>query len=183
MKITLYRHAEPLVSDNDVISGRDFISWVNKYNESGIKYIEVPDKKEHLVYSSNLARSYETGKLLGKKVIQDSIFREAEIPLLSFPAIHLKAKYWLIIARLLWFLGVRKNCESFFGAKKRAKQIADKIESILQNSGRLVLVGHGFINIFIKKEFLKRNWSVSDKKYGNKYLKKLIIMNPTKRSS
>jgi hypothetical protein len=36
MEIILYRHAEPTVSDQEKISGRDFPQWVQRYNASGI---------------------------------------------------------------------------------------------------------------------------------------------------
>jgi len=175
MEIIIYRHAEPIVSSDEVISGRDFISWVQKYNESGIRISQLAVEKEELVHTSTLIRSYETGMLIGKEVIRNRLFREAEIPLLSFPAVHLKAKFWLFVARLLWLFGFRKNCESFKDAKKRAEEIVDKIELLGFDAKRMVLVGHGFINLLIKKEFIKRNCTVIQTNDKNDFLSKMII--------
>lgn len=93
MEIILYRHAKPLVSNNEVISGSEFPLWVQRYNESGICINEFKDKKEEIVYTSDLLRSVETGRLIGKRIIQDPLFREAELPLIKFPGMRLKAFY------------------------------------------------------------------------------------------
>jgi len=80
MEIILYRHAEPVVSNNELIFGWDFPQWVQRYNESGIITEKINVEKEKVVYTSDLVRSFETGKLLVKKTIQNPLFREAEIP-------------------------------------------------------------------------------------------------------
>ena len=90
MEIIIYRHAAPIVSSNEIISGCDFPIWVQRYNESGIYLNEFVGEKEAWVYTSDLERSVETGRLLGNHIIQDPLFREAEIPLIRFPAIQLK---------------------------------------------------------------------------------------------
>jgi hypothetical protein len=107
-------------------------------------------KKENIIYTSDLPRSIEPGKLIGEKIIQNSIFREAEIPMIKFPAIRLQAQYWLVISRCLSLLGFKKKCESFHEARQRAKQIVDKIESLLLEHQRIVIAGHGFINILLR---------------------------------
>ncbi len=99
MEIIIYRHAEPRVSINEIISGRDFPLWVQRYNESGICIREFTGEKEEVVYVSDLVRSSETGRLIGKNVIQNPLFREAEIPLIKFPAIRwlLSVAQWLLV--------------------------------------------------------------------------------------
>ena len=109
MEIILYRHAEPIVSGNEIISGQGFSLWVQKYNDSGIFANECPYEKEDVVYTSDLKRSLETGKLIGNHVIRDSLFREAEVPLIRFPSMRLKAKMWLTISRSFWLLGREQN--------------------------------------------------------------------------
>ncbi len=37
MPVILYRHAEPEVSGDEIISGAKFALWVKKYNSAGIK--------------------------------------------------------------------------------------------------------------------------------------------------
>ena len=62
MEIIIYRHEEPRVSSNEIISGHDFPLWVQRYNESGICINEFSGEKEVVVYTSDLARSLETGR-------------------------------------------------------------------------------------------------------------------------
>ncbi len=175
MEIIIYRHAEPIVSGNEIISGHDFPLWVLRYNDSGIIKIEPQVKKEKIVLTSNLKRSIETGKLIGEKIIQNSIFCEAEVPLIKFPAIKMRAKFWLALSRFLWLFELKKNCELFKKAKQRAIQIVEKIESHLLESQRVVIVGHGFINRLIKKELIHRKWSLSQIDGGNSFLGKMTF--------
>ena len=175
MEIILYRHAEPTVSDKEKISGRDFPLWVQRYNESGIRTNDIVHTKEEVVYTSDLLRSIETGRLIGKKTIESSLIREAEIPLIRFPAIRLKAKFWLFISRSLWLFGLKTRCESLTEAKIRVKQAVDKFESLLSEDGRIVIVGHGFINRLIEKELLHRGWLLKQKKAGYGFLSKMTF--------
>jgi len=152
MEIVIYRHAEPMVSGNEIISGHDFPSWVLRYNDSGIIKIEPRMKKEKIVLTSNLKRSMETGKLIGEKIIPNSIFCEAEVPLVQFPAIKMRAKFWMALSRFLWLFGLKKKCESFKDAKQRV-----------------------FINRLIKKKLIHRGWSLSQVEDGNKFLGKMTF--------
>ena len=175
MKIVIYRHAKPVVSWNEIISGRDFPSWVSRYNDSGIIKIGPRMKKEKVVLTSNLKRSMETGNLIGEKIIPNSIFCEAEVPLIKFPAIRIRAKFWMALSRFLWLFGVKKNCESFKNAKKRAVRIIENIESHLLENQRVVIVGHGFMNRLIKKKLIQRGWSLSQVEDDNKFLGKMTF--------
>jgi broad specificity phosphatase PhoE len=173
MEIIIYRHASPIVSSNEIISGRDFPLWVQRYNESGIFLNEFAGEKEEVVYTSDLERSLETGKLLGHNVIQDSLFREAEIPLFKFPAIRLRAKLWLAISRSLWLLGIKRNCESFKEARQRTKRVVERIDLQLFEKERIVIVGHGFLNRLIKKELLRQGWFLGQAKGKNGFLSRM----------
>jgi broad specificity phosphatase PhoE len=175
MEIILYRHAEPVVSNEEVITGCDFPQWVQRYNESGIIAKDIGIEKETIVYTSNLLRSIETGKLIGEKIIQDPLFREAEFPLIKFPAIRLRAKYWMFFSRSLWLLGAKTKCESFKEARQRAKQAVDQFESLLREYQRIVIVSHGFIIRLIKRELLHRNWILTKSCGGYRFLSKMVF--------
>lgn len=179
MQIILYRHAEPTVSINEKIRGCDFSKWVQRYNESGIKTIKNIQDKEKVIYTSDLLRSIETGQMIGENIIASPLSREAGIPLIKFPAINIKAQYWLIMARILWLLGVKTGCESFSDAKVRAKEAVDWFENILSKEERIVVVGHGFMNRLIKKELLNRGWLLKQTNATHSYLGKMIFENQT----
>lgn len=118
-------------------------------------------------------RSIETGRLIGKKIIEDSIFREAEIPLIVFPPVRLKAKLWLFISRSLWLLGLKTKCESFKEVRQRVKRIVETIELKLLENERIVIIGHGFINALKKKELLHRGWFLTQVKYEDGFLNRM----------
>jgi broad specificity phosphatase PhoE len=173
MEIILYRHAEPAVSDQEKISGRDFPQWVQRYNASGILKNKLFGSKEKIVYTSDLLRSKDTGRLIGKKIVANSLIREAQIPLIRFPAIRLKAKFWLVIARSLWLFGLKTKCESSAEAKIRARQAVAVFEAQVLSNGRIVIVGHGFINRLIKKELLQRGWLLKQKTVDHGFLSQM----------
>ena len=175
MELVLYRHAEPVVSADEIISGCDFPSWVQRYNESGILAFDKSSPKEKIVYTSNLPRSIETGYAIGKKINVTSLLREAEIPLIHFPAFNRKANTWLYIARILWLSGFNKNSESFSDAKKRAKQVVNMFERLSLNEQRIVAVGHGFLNRLIKKELLRRSWILKKSSDNHTFLSMMIF--------
>ena len=175
MELVIYRHAEPIVSSNETISGCNFSRWVQKYNASGIRTTYFLHDREEVVHTSNLLRSIETGRIIGKKIIESPLLREAETPLLRFPAIHLKAKAWLFISRSLWLLGAKTRCESFLETKLRVKRTVDMFESLLPEERRIVVIGHGFINRMIKKELLHRGWRLQLPHAGHGYLSKMIL--------
>lgn len=175
MEIILYRHAEPVVSNEEVINGHDFPLWVQRYNESGIITDEIRIEKEKVVYTSDLRRSIETGKRFGEKIIQNPLFREAEFPLINFPAIRIKAKYWMFFSRSMWLLGSKAKCESFKETRKRAGQIVDQFESLLMENQRIVIVSHGFIIRLIKRELLCRHWILKQSSGGYRFLSKMVF--------
>ena len=175
MELILYRHAKPLVSANEIISGRDFSLWVQRYNASGILPVDFSSHQEKIVYTSNLPRSIETGYALGKKINVTSLLREAEIPLIQFPAIELKAALWLYTARILWLSGFNRNCETFSDSKKRVKQIVRMFKSVGLNQQRIVAVGHGFLNRLIKKELLRQGWSLKEPSNNHDFFTRMIF--------
>ena len=175
MQFLLYRHAEPVVSADEIISGRDFPLWIKRYNESDILPIDKSRPEEKIVYTSNLLRSIETGYAIGKKINVTSLLREAEIPLIQFPSKNLKAKVWLSIARVLWIAGVSKDCESFEEAKSRAGKVVHMFKTPVPNEQRIVAVGHGFMNRLIKKELIRRGWTLKHSSKDHSFLSRMIF--------
>ena len=175
MELIIYRHAEPVVSADEIIPGRDFPLWVQRYNKSGILPVNISRPKEKVVYTSNLPRSIETGYAAGEKINVTSLLREAEIPLIRFPSLNLKAKKWLYAARILWLSGFDRNCESYSNAKKRAGQVVNMFKTLGRNERRIVAVGHGFINQLIAKELLRGGWTLKQSPDGNFFPGRMIF--------
>lgn len=180
MKIILYRHAEPIVSVQEVIKGSAFILWVQRYNESGIKKGFSEKQHSEFVYSSTLPRSIETAETLGRNIVKEPMLREAEVPLITFPPLKLKANTWTAIARLLWLCGCAKDCESYKDTKKRVRLIVDKLEKLGKKQDEITIVGHGCINFFLRRECRKRGWRIKrDTAQQDSYLSRTILYKPT----
>ena len=84
-QITIYRHAKPIVLQDEIILGKDYPDWVRRYNDSGIVLSETGLPKENFVFTSKIRRSIKTGKTISNKLKECQLFNEAEIPLIHFP--------------------------------------------------------------------------------------------------
>jgi len=54
--------------------------------------------------------------------------------------------------------GASGGVESFSSAKRRAKQVSDELANLTDAHGRVVSVGHGFMNLLIARELQKAGW-------------------------
>ena len=160
-KITIYRHAKPIVSQDEIICGKDYPDWVSRYNDSDI----IPPKKalpkEDFVFTSKIKRSIKTGEAISKKIEENKLFNEAEVPLIRFPRLKRKASFWVVISRILWLCGISTKCESYRKTKKRVNAAIEFIDSYLETNDEIIIVGHGFINSMLKKQLLKNAWHLS----------------------
>ena len=110
-KIIIYRHAKPIVSESEIISGNDYPDWVKRYNNSDIILPNTKLPIEDFVFTSKLNRSKKTGNAISENIEQLELFNEAEVPLIHFSKFKMQAKHWLIISRILWMYGIHTNCE------------------------------------------------------------------------
>lgn len=181
-QIILLRHSEVEIDFNKSMTSNEFGRWVADYNHSNIKPAHKLENElkylfdsHAIVLTSQLKRTKDTAKLFTKKIfLEDSIFNEFEIPYLKCRGLKLKPKVWLIIYRLLWFLGFSKNSESYQISKKRVKLCVDKLNDLSKEHDKIIVVGSGLINKFIYSALLCDNWS-SSKKGTHNYLDYTII--------
>jgi hypothetical protein len=71
-----------------------------------------------------------------------------------------------VLLRYMSVFGFSQNGESLSMAKKRAQVAASALIDIAHVHGSVLLVGHGFINYFLAKELLSRNWAGPSKPGG-----------------
>lgn len=165
MQISLIRHGKSEHTTNKWINSKDFGLWVQEYDRKGIlTELEVPVETLHvckeadIIFTSHLARTIKSVHLADSSFVgtQDLIFREAELPTLTFvPSfVKLRPNAWAFLCRLLWLFGYSNEAESMLEAKKRAQQAAERLIQTAQTHEKVVLVGHGFFNMFIAKELL-----------------------------
>ena len=108
----------------------------------------------------HLSQELDSAHLLaGNRVImQNSIFREFELPENKKNYPKFSPEIWSTIFRILWFTGYSNKSENFADAKKRIKESAEKLEDLSIKHSEIVLVGHGLMNRFIGMELKKQGW-------------------------
>ncbi|PAE22747.1 histidine phosphatase family protein [Bacillus sp. 7894-2] len=170
MEITLIRHGRSAHIENHRMSSREYKKWVEMYDLLGILEGEIcpADAIEKgattsILLTSDLRRAIESARTLNPsaKIQSDPLFREMDLPVpdMNFPGVRLRPNTWAVILRLLWICGYSQGCESYFDAKKRAKQASLKLTSFAREHQHAVLIGHGFFNLYIAKELQKAGWT------------------------
>ncbi|WP_079529232.1 histidine phosphatase family protein [Halobacillus hunanensis] len=170
MEISLVRHGKSKHIENTRITCLEYKHWIEKYDDSGVAEEEIYPahtiekvKEANIVVTSHLIRSVESAKLLhsASNVISDSIYTEIALPTISakLPGVKLTPAIWTVITRCLWFAGYSKQCESLREVKVRAEEAAYHLIRFAHEHHTVVLVGHGFFNLFIGKELRRRGWN------------------------
>ena len=169
MKIVLIRHGKPVSADNPRLNACQYAHWIRRYNASNVADNSRPqsvnnDYKNFYTLSSDLKRAiHSTNIYIGKPPEKvDELYREMEIPRYKFP-FKLKAWNWVCFSRLLWMCGYKGPFESFKQAKKRAEIAAIRLIEIAQVQDQVVLFGHGYMNLYIRKALIQKGWMLNAK--------------------
>ena len=167
MKLIVLRHGQPDCPKTGLISSVEFQAWVQKYDESSLTKASRPDRElldlassASLVVCSSLKRSVDSGKLLANsdQILINSIFNEAELPVNNWRGVNLTSSFWLIILRVLWFLGYSNGAESRSEAGVRATRAAQMLSELSSEHGHLMFVGHGIFNRLLGEALLDLGW-------------------------
>lgn len=146
MGATLY------ISDYDAVQVEEFV----------LQHEAIPLKEIKEVYCSTLIRSQLTAKAIFGEQVNLKVnleFREFERKIFSLPLLRLPIKLWLVTARILWFLGLNsKGIETFKEAKRRARRCAELLAEDAALNATTVLVAHGLLNNFIRRELKRMGW-------------------------
>ncbi len=177
MEVILLRHGRPDLKQNHKLKARELYKWIQNYNASGIDQSYSPTQKTmamaqqcNRIVCSDYRRSTESAKLLGLQKIDliDPLFREAGLPYANWNTIHARPETWATLFRILWFTGYHPNSESYSDCKVRSQKAARKLETLAEDSGIVLFIGHVFINRFIIKQLLSRGWQTSST-YGTNH--------------
>jgi len=168
MEIILLRHGKPAMPSLHKITAFQFNNWVKGYNAAGLSPTSIATHdafqaavKSKVIVCSELLRSQESANALNKDkiLLEHAIFNEADLPIADWNLFKLSPKHWAIVFRILWLMGYSKKAESFSATKIRAKRATDKLISICQEQGGVLLVGHGVFNKLLTNELKKRGWT------------------------
>lgn len=163
-----YQRARQYITDYDTATVEEFV----------LQHEAIPYQRIRKVYCSTLSRSQLTAKaIFGQSVqlIVDNTFREFERRIFSLPLLRLPLNFWLLSARLLWFLGFNnRDIETFKEARARARQCAHMLATDAHTHQTTVLVAHGLLNNFIKIELQKMGWK-TQLNGGHSYLSVTVL--------
>jgi broad specificity phosphatase PhoE len=182
-RIFLIRHARPDVSQKGLFNQEAASKFISDYDAAAVEEFVLeqetfPYKEVDKVYCSTLPRSQLTAKAIFGEQVQlkiDSVFREFERRIFSLPLLRLPIKLWLVSARVLWFLGFNnKDIETFKEAKLRARNCAETLAADATTHHTTVLVAHGLLNNFIRKELQAMGWQTKQNG-GNGYLSVTLL--------
>jgi len=166
-RVFLIRHARPVVSRKGFFSAATARQYIADYDaaeveEFVLQHEAIPYKEIKVVFCSTLIRSQLTARaIFGEDVTlkTEHHFREFERKIFSLPRLRLPIRFWLVAARVLWFLGFNsKGIETFKEAKQRARTCAGKLAEDAAKNGTTVLVAHGLLNNFIQRELKRMGW-------------------------
>lgn len=164
MEIVLLRHGKPEIELKGHLNGTEIKQLVADYLQSGIK--DSPHKSlknrfnHYFIVCSDLTRSVQTAKKLDVDYIHlsDNLFAEIELPHFDQSKIRMPVTAWLILLRIMWLFGFKKNGESFSKAKVRAKEATNKLITLARENEKVILVGHGLMNRLIANQLRRHKW-------------------------
>jgi len=70
--------------------------------------------------------------------------------------------------------GISTKCESYRATKRRVNSAIEFIDAYLKSNNEIIIIGHGFINHMLRKQLIKKGWSLSLNE-GHDYLNKMIF--------
>lgn len=162
MKVGLVRHFEVecrLPSLGNLMTPSQFQQWLHEYEMSDIKDGKVEPSKIiwDKCYSSDLSRALKTAqKIYSDQIIETNALRELVICPPTNRNIKLPVLLWLLLGRIAWMLSHKSQIENKLMFKERVKFIMEEL--ILKNEKDILIVSHGFLMMFLRKELLKHGF-------------------------
>ncbi|ESU33739.1 hypothetical protein G3A_04515 [Bacillus sp. 17376] len=160
MKIGLLRHFKvSLGYPKKLVTSQELLIWQQEYNESRIEEVDIDHQGQKWTkcYSSDLERA----KITASRAFEGNIILFEDLREMSlYPVMHteMRLPLWLHVTliRLAWFLGHKSQKESKKEVISRINRVLD--EALVQGED-ILIVGHGGIMMFMRKELLKRGFS------------------------
>lgn len=167
-EIVLSRHGKPdLPHPLPRIAGTELADWERRYNETGIgSDVAAPAGLHELaarcdcIVASDLKRSVESAARLaaGREIRVEPMLREACLPGSIGLAVRLPPRAWAAVGRIAWFLGVGASAENIAATRLRARRVARQLQSLSDQHGLVLVVGHGTFNRFVAASLRRLGW-------------------------
>lgn len=183
-QIVLIRHGEPMLQHRGWKKRHEVIQYVKQYDSvdvyapSFIPLTLVPNEL-NVIHTSSIRRAVSTAEQVFQQdqlLQSDTLFREFERKIFSFPNLKLPLRFWLLGSRALWYIGLNdRGIESRRSAKQRVQKAADVLEQDALKNRNAVLVAHGLFNHYLEKYLNKRGWKTVYNG-GNGYLSQKMLV-------
>ena len=176
MKIVLARHGKPDLRHWAWITPLQMKEWIGIYDQADVVLDCVPAdtaavaNASAIVVTSTLLRCTKSAERLcqNRDFLVEEIFCEADLPHPNWHFPKLPLSVWGVIFRLAWFCGFSSNAESFAQATARAGKAAERLTTLANENGSVLLVGHGIMTMLIAKHLLASGWAGPERPV-NKY--------------
>jgi len=168
--IYLIRHAKPAVPELKSGTYEEIVTYYDLYDkvdvvpfDKNIILERISEPLPEFVFTSRLPRAVQTAEqTFGDRMKYENrkIFNEFGRTVLKFKRITMRKGAWSTLSRLTWAMGFSGDTESFKEARYRAGVCAGVLSEVSGQQDVTILVGHGFMNHFIKKKLKKMGWKV-----------------------
>ncbi|MDE9460329.1 histidine phosphatase family protein [Xenorhabdus bovienii] len=171
--IILIRHATPKIdysTCNSKLAQQRLLSYnetrdideseMDEFMASSL-YQKIKDANP-VVYSSPVGRAERTCQVLFQQPNNYFIkgeLKEVDLEICHLPFIKMKVRSWFFFSRLVWILGIGKEKEKM----KHAAIRANRVFKLLDENKNIVIVSHGYLIHYVKKELKKHHYNNIDK--------------------
>jgi len=160
MKVGLLRHFKVTLGyPNKLVSSAELLQWQREYDESGLEEINIDlhGVEWKRCYSSDLGRARQTAeKAFSGHIFCSEDLREIAISPILKSGVKIPLWLYLSMIRTAWFFGHESQKES---KKQVLERINKALDYALAHGEDVLIVGHGGIMMFMRKELLKRGFS------------------------
>jgi broad specificity phosphatase PhoE len=169
-RIILIRHGQPDVPVAPRASHREFRSYIDAYEKSGLDPQSAPPEELQdlvaeltAVFTSGTKRADESARVLAPnaELIADPLFVEAPLAAPRIPLLKMRVPKWAVVARIFWHAGYHPEIENYRRAKHRANEAAEILIARARSDGAAALVAHGYFNFLIGRELRRRGFAKS----------------------
>ncbi|MFC3885142.1 histidine phosphatase family protein [Bacillus songklensis] len=161
MKIGLVRHFKVKrgYPEKRFVTQKELFQWLDEYEASDIEVGETSlgSIEWKRCFASDLPRAAKTAETIyDGNIIKMKELREVQIYPLFKRDIKLPFLLYPILIRMAWLLKHKSQLERKADVEKRVKAILDDILS--QSDENILIVSHGALMMFMRKELLKRGF-------------------------
>ena len=166
-RVILIRHGQPDIPVAPRASHREFRSYIDAYEESGLDPESAPPEELqdlvgelNAVFTSGRKRADDSARVLAPnaELIADPLFVEAPLAAPRIPLLKMRVPKWAVVARVFWHAGYHPEIENYRRARHRAKQAAEILIARARDDGAAALVAHGYFNFLIGRELRRRGF-------------------------